>query len=98
LSLFKSKTFSPEEFGFPDTLPRRLKQISGREAKHVENDGFIESTQRKKMGFEFNLAGMLYDASPIREKLLRAYYCLSTPIRTAKFSKIDQQSVSCILL
>jgi hypothetical protein len=36
---------------------------------------------------------MLYDASPIRGKLLRAYYCVSAPIRTAKFSKIDQKSL-----
>ena len=97
-ALFKSKTFSPSEFDFSDTLSRRLKKISKEKQKHVENDGFIESTQRKKVGFESNLAEMLYDASPISGKLLRAYSCLFTPIRTVKFSKTDQQSLSCIFL
>jgi hypothetical protein len=34
--------------------------------KHVENDGFIDSTQRKKISFAPNLAEILYNLSSIK--------------------------------
>jgi hypothetical protein len=53
-------------------------------AKHVEYDGFIPSTQRKKVGFMPNLAEMLYNTSPIKGIYWGTYCCLSAPIRMAK--------------
>ena len=66
--------------------------------KHVENDGFMDSTQRKKVGFESYLAEMLYITSSMKRTYSGAYCCLSASIRTSKLSKTDQQSLFCILL
>jgi hypothetical protein len=53
-------------------------------AKHVEYDGFIPSTQQKKVGFVLNLAEMLYNTSPIKGIYWGTYCCLSASIRMAK--------------
>src|SRR5271156_6195041 len=53
-------------------------------AKKRENDGFIDATQRKKIGFAPNLAKMLYNPSSIKGNSCGAYCCLSASLRVAK--------------
>jgi hypothetical protein len=52
--------------------------------QHVENDGFIDPTQRKKVGFEPNLAQMLYITSSMKRNYCGAYCCLYTSYSNIK--------------
>ena len=53
-------------------------------AKTRENDGFIDATQREKIGFAPNLAKMLYNPSSIKENSCGAYCRLSASLRVVK--------------